>query len=178
MSRADTGEPTAPGRQAVPEADAPGRARKLRLMSVRTSRGSSSNLHGIIDVPTEQNMRGLASIPSSSWRKSLYGPRHLGRRSEYARTGHGGNVELKHRKDASCQVAVLQVVEHATTSMNGPLAANSRAWRPVSLVPGCVISCHGRPSCCGVHGRMADGVRAARAVGVHRRFSTDGHGPA
>jgi hypothetical protein len=89
MSRADTGEPTAPGKQAVPEAGAPGRARKLRLMSVRTSRGSPPNLHGIIDVPTEQNMQGLASIPSSSWRKSLYGPRQLGRRSDYARTGHG-----------------------------------------------------------------------------------------
>ena len=28
----------------------------------------------------------------------------------------------------------------------------------------------------GVHGRMADGRRGVRAVGEHRRLSTDGHG--
>src|SRR5690349_4766196 len=32
-------------------------------------------------------------------------------------------------------------------------------------VPACVTLSRCRPSCCGVHGRIADGVRACRAVG-------------
>ena len=66
----------------------------------------------------------------------------------------------------------------ATTCGNGPLAANSRARRAVLLVPACVISYRRGPSCCGVHGRIADGVRCVWTVGVHRRLSTDGHGRA
>jgi len=36
--------------------------------------------------------------------------------------------------------------------------------------------CHCGSVCCGVHGRIADGVRAMRTVGAHRRLFTDGHG--
>ena len=34
-----------------------------------------------------------------------------GRFSDYARTGHGGNAELRHRAGAQYQIAVLQVVD-------------------------------------------------------------------
>ena len=36
--------------------------------------------------------------------------------------------------------------------------------------------CHRESMHCGVHGRIADGVPAARTVGAHRRLSTDGQG--
>ena len=64
----------------------------------------------------------------------------------------------------------------ATTSGNGSLAANSRARRVVLLVPACVILYRRRPSCCAVHGRMADGVRAGRSVCTvgFPRTATDG----
>jgi hypothetical protein len=35
-----------------------------------------------------------------------------------------------------------------------------------------------RPSCCGVHGRIADEFRAGRTVGLTARCSTDGRGRA
>jgi hypothetical protein len=45
----------------------------------------------------------------------------------------------------------------ATTCGNGPLAGNSRLCGPFSFVPACVTLSRCRPSCCAVHGRMADG---------------------
>jgi hypothetical protein len=66
----------------------------------------------------------------------------------------------------------------ATTSGNGPLAGIYRLGGPFCYVPPCVIAGRWGPGCCGVHGHMADGVGAARTVGVHRRLSTDGHGRA
>src|SRR5580698_11441968 len=65
----------------------------------------------------------------------------------------------------------------ATTCGNGPLAGNSRLCGPFSFVPMCVTLSRCRPSCCGVHGRIADDVRACRAVGVTAGFprtATDG----
>src|SRR5947207_10142389 len=52
----------------------------------------------------------------------------------------------------------------ATTSENGLLAADARARRAVLLVPACVTLQPRRALCCGVHGRIADGVRTARPV--------------
>jgi hypothetical protein len=63
----------------------------------------------------------------------------------------------------------------ATTCGNGPLAAMSRARRAVLLVLGCVILYHRGPSCCGVHGRMADGICApGRSGHLIPRTATDG----
>jgi len=45
-------------------------------------------------------------------------------------------------------------------------------------VPSCVVLGCCRPSYRGVHGRIADGIRAASTVGVTAGFSTDGHGRA
>src|SRR5712672_657770 len=45
----------------------------------------------------------------------------------------------------------------ATRCENAPLAANSRAGGAFSFVPRCVILSRCRPSCCAVHGRIADG---------------------
>ena len=70
----------------------------------------------------------------------------------------------------------------ATTCGNGPVAGNSRLCGPFSFVPACVILSRCRPSCCAVHGRIADGRpccqdgryaplgRSVRTVGVHRRL--------
>jgi hypothetical protein len=57
----------------------------------------------------------------------------------------------------------------ATTCENGPLAGNSRLGGPFFSAPPCVTLSRCRSSCCAVHGRIADGVRAARTVGAHRR---------
>ena len=38
------------------------------------------------------------------------------------------------------------------------------------LVTPCIRVCHYGSTCCGVHGRIADGVRAIRTVGAHRRL--------
>ena len=66
----------------------------------------------------------------------------------------------------------------ATTCENGPLPGNSRLRGPFFSVPWCVTLSRCRPSCRGVHGRMADGIRApersVRTVGCF----TDGHGRA
>lgn len=55
----------------------------------------------LVDKKTGQQYVGSAKGEESLW----------GRLSEYARTGHGGNVELKHHKEARYQVGVLQVVD-------------------------------------------------------------------
>jgi hypothetical protein len=55
----------------------------------------------LVDKKTGQQYVGSAKGEESLW----------GRLSDYARTGHGGNVELKHRKEAQYQVGVLQVVD-------------------------------------------------------------------
>ena len=55
----------------------------------------------LVDKKTGDQYVGSAKGEESPW----------GRLSEYARTGHGGNVELKHRKDAQYQVGVLQIVD-------------------------------------------------------------------
>ena len=64
----------------------------------------------------------------------------------------------------------------ATTCGNGPLAAETRPAGCFLLVTPCIRVCHCGSVCCSVHGRIADGVRAARTVGTHRRLFTDGHG--
>ena len=55
----------------------------------------------LVNKETGQQYVGSAKGEESLW----------GRLSEYARTGHGGNVELMHRKDARYQVGLLQVVD-------------------------------------------------------------------
>src|SRR5439155_4234137 len=56
----------------------------------------------------------------------------------------------------------------ATTCVNGPLAAETRSAGRFLLVTPCIRVCHCGSVCCGVHGRIADGVRAMRTVGAHR----------
>ena len=58
----------------------------------------------------------------------------------------------------------------ATTCVNGPLAAETRPAGRFVLVTPCIWVCHFGSVCCGVHGRIADGVRAARTAGAHRRL--------
>jgi hypothetical protein len=57
----------------------------------------------------------------------------------------------------------------ATTCGNGPPAAETRPAGRFLLVTPCIAVCHRESMCRGVHGRIADGVRAARTVGAHRR---------
>jgi len=52
----------------------------------------------------------------------------------------------------------------ATTSVNGPLAADSRLCGRFFSVPACVTLSRCRPLCRGVHGRIADGNRGQGAV--------------
>jgi len=66
----------------------------------------------------------------------------------------------------------------ATTCENGPLAGNSRLCGPFFSVPWYVILSRCEPLCRGVHGRIADGIRApSRSVRTVGCF-TDGHGRA
>src|SRR5689334_2221279 len=58
------------------------------------------------------------------------------------------------------------------------LTALALAGRFILVTPGIKV-CHCASMCCGVHGRIADGVRAGRAVGVtvgFPRTATDGPG--
>src|SRR5690348_6345294 len=66
-----------------------------------------------------------------------------------------------------------------------PPAKTARLLRTLALagrfllVTPCIKVCHCASMCCGVHGRIADGVRAGRAVGVtvgFPRTATDGPG--
>src|SRR6476659_5467176 len=57
----------------------------------------------------------------------------------------------------------------ATTCGNGPLAAETHLRGRFLLVTPCIAACHCGSICRGVHGRIADGVRAVRTVGAHRR---------
>jgi hypothetical protein len=58
-------------------------------------------IYVLVDKRTGQQYVGSAKGEESLW----------GRFSDYARTGHGGNAELKHRHSAQYQIAVLQVVD-------------------------------------------------------------------
>jgi hypothetical protein len=58
----------------------------------------------------------------------------------------------------------------ATTCGNGPLAAETRPAGRFLLVTPCIAVSHRESMRCGVHGHIADGVRAARTVGAHRRL--------
>jgi hypothetical protein len=58
----------------------------------------------------------------------------------------------------------------ATTSENGPLAADTRPAGRFLLVTPCIVVRHRESMRCGVRGRIADGVHAARTVGAHRRL--------
>ena len=58
----------------------------------------------------------------------------------------------------------------ATTSENGPLAADTRQAGRFLLVTPCIVVRHRESMRCGVHGRIADGVHAIRTVGAHRRL--------
>ena len=58
-------------------------------------------IYVLVDKKTGQQYVGSAKGEDSLW----------GRLSGYARTGHGGNVELKNRKGAEYQVGVLQIVD-------------------------------------------------------------------
>ena len=67
----------------------------------------------------------------------------------------------------------------ATTCGNGPLAAETRPWGRFLLVMPCISVCHCASRCRGVHGRIADVVRAGCAVGDtvgFPRTATDGPG--
>src|SRR5712672_299606 len=57
----------------------------------------------------------------------------------------------------------------ATTCGNGPLAAETLPAGRFLLVTPCISVYHRESMCCGVHGRIADDVRAVRTVGAHRR---------
>src|ERR1017187_10422888 len=64
----------------------------------------------------------------------------------------------------------------ATTCGNGPLAGNSRLCGPFFSFTGCVTLSRWGALCRGVHGRIADGIRApGRSVPTVGCF-TDGHG--
>jgi len=58
----------------------------------------------------------------------------------------------------------------ATTSENGPRTAETRSGGRFLLVTPCIGVRHRESMRCGVHGRIADGARAARTVGAHRRL--------
>src|SRR5205807_2150731 len=58
----------------------------------------------------------------------------------------------------------------ATTSENGRRAAETRPGGRFLLVTPCISVYHCESMCSGVHGRIADYVRAARTVGAHRRL--------
>jgi hypothetical protein len=58
-------------------------------------------IYVLVDKKTGQLYVGSAKGEESLW----------GRFSDYARTGHGGNVELKQRKGAQYQIGILQVVD-------------------------------------------------------------------
>jgi hypothetical protein len=58
-------------------------------------------IYVLVDKKTGQQYVGSAKGEDSLW----------GRFSDYARTGHGGNTELRHRPGAQYQIAVLQVVD-------------------------------------------------------------------
>jgi hypothetical protein len=58
-------------------------------------------IYVLADKQTGQLYVGSAKGEDSLW----------GRFSDYARTGHGGNAELKNRKGAEYQIGVLQVVD-------------------------------------------------------------------
>lgn len=58
-------------------------------------------IYVLVDRATGQQYVGSAKGEDSLW----------GRFSDYARTGDGGNVELKNRKGAQYQIGVLQVVD-------------------------------------------------------------------
>ena len=53
----------------------------------------------------------------------------------------------------------------ATTCENGPLAADLRLCGPFCFVPWCVTLGRCRAACRGIHGHIADSVRAVRTVG-------------
>jgi hypothetical protein len=61
-----------------------------------------------------------------------------------------------------------------TTCENGPLAGDSRLADRFFSVPACVTLDRCRPSYCGIHGRIADGVRAGCAVGITVGFPRTG----
>jgi hypothetical protein len=58
-------------------------------------------IYVLVDKKTGRQYVGSAKGEDSLW----------GRFSDYARTGHGGNAELRHRAGAQYQIAVLQVVD-------------------------------------------------------------------
>jgi len=58
-------------------------------------------IYVLVDKKTGQQYVGSAKGEDSLW----------GRFSDYARTGHGGNLELKHRQGDEYQVGVLQIVD-------------------------------------------------------------------
>jgi hypothetical protein len=60
-------------------------------------------IYVLVDKETGQQYVGSAKGEDSLW----------GRFADYARTGHGGNVELKRRPGARYQVGVLQVVDES-----------------------------------------------------------------
>src|SRR4029077_18758695 len=88
-----------------------------------------------------------------------------------ARTAYGRLPEWP--KGAVCKTVGSAYVGSnptpATTSGNGPLAAETRPAGRFLLVTPRIARCHRVSMGCGVHGRIADGVRAARTVGAHRR---------
>jgi hypothetical protein len=109
-------------------------------------------------------------------------------RSQRARTYSGQRRHCGHHPAAFAQVrdnveaqagAVCKTVGSAyvgsnptpaTTSENGPLAAETRPAGRFLLVAAWIVVRHRESMRCGVHGRIADGVHAIRTVGAHRRL--------
>jgi hypothetical protein len=74
-------------------------------------------------------------------------------------------------QQASIEIGALRELrESPMEALNGPLAAETRLWGRFLSVMLCVAVCHCESMCCGAHGRIADGVRAMRTVGAHRRL--------
>jgi len=59
------------------------------------------SIYLLVDKDTSQQYIGSAKGEDSLW----------GRLSEYARTGHGGNIELKNHPEARYQASILQFVD-------------------------------------------------------------------
>jgi hypothetical protein len=124
----------------------------------------SACVNGVRACPCDRAQRGLRARTYSGQR----------RRSEPRTTSFAhvrGRVEVQ--AGAYCKTVGSAYVGSnptpATTCGNGPLAAETRPAGRFLLVTPCISVYHCESMCCGVHGRIADDVRAARTVGAHRR---------
>ena len=116
------------------------------------------------------SVRGCPRDPAAGSRRvrTYSGRRRRGEPNSVVFTQVRGHVEVQ--AGAVCKTVGSAYVGSnptpATTCGNGPLAAETRLAGRFLLVAPCIAMCHCESICRGVHGRIADGVRAGRAVGV------------